>query len=416
MSEHAPNSVEAEMSALGAMFLSDRAMEELVAKLKPDDFYRPAHRVIFSAFQRLATAGKPSDFELLKQDLKDRGLYESVGQDDYLLELAQYVPSPANAHFYADTVLDKSARRAYIQGAKALLAKAIQPDSTLDEIAAVAREATEARQVEPGVFRHFGEIDISEPDLGVSTGYPSLDRFISTRGYPEGQMSVVRAYHKGGKSMFMIGSAIENMIAGKRVLYATFADLSDKQIKRRIVRYLSGFGRRPEGDIFAEEDFDKALVQIANKFAGYCYDASTLDTGATVETFAAWLKAEHRRQPFDIVYVDYAQELSSASVKATNMVAEQAECARVLARLAAKLKLPVVVGSQITEGQNGAKAITKHSRSWEEKAGWVVTLQREGDTEATVEVSYSRFGPQNKKLTFGWNSTNLRFEDPRRAA
>ena len=41
-----PHSIEAEMCALGAMFLSERAREQVREILKDEDFYRPAHRTI----------------------------------------------------------------------------------------------------------------------------------------------------------------------------------------------------------------------------------------------------------------------------------------------------------------------------------------------------------------------------------
>ena len=52
-------SVEAEMSTLGAMLLSERAAEEIVTILGEDDFYRPAHRLVFRAMKALIAAHKP---------------------------------------------------------------------------------------------------------------------------------------------------------------------------------------------------------------------------------------------------------------------------------------------------------------------------------------------------------------------
>ena len=61
-------SVEAEMSTLGAMLLSERAAEEIVTILAEDDFYRPSHRLIFRAMKSLIGGHKPIDMVTL-----DRG-------------------------------------------------------------------------------------------------------------------------------------------------------------------------------------------------------------------------------------------------------------------------------------------------------------------------------------------------------
>ena len=58
-----PHSIEAEQSVLGAMFLSDSTHHAFVIEeaLKPKDFYRQRHQVIFEAMTELFDAGEPID-------------------------------------------------------------------------------------------------------------------------------------------------------------------------------------------------------------------------------------------------------------------------------------------------------------------------------------------------------------------
>ena len=44
-----PQNIEAEQSVLAACMLSPEATEELILKLKPENFFRPAHRIIFES-------------------------------------------------------------------------------------------------------------------------------------------------------------------------------------------------------------------------------------------------------------------------------------------------------------------------------------------------------------------------------
>jgi replicative DNA helicase len=401
---------EAEMATLGAMILSADAITEVRAILKPEHFHVDQHGKLFALMIRMADQGHAVDLLTLRNALGERYIKE-VGGIDSLISMAEIVPSASNARFYAQLVADASERRALLEQAQALAKAACDETITSSELRAQASSISEAGSSGPAPFIHLGDVDIAAPDRGFSTGFKSLDGTITTGGYPEGQMTVVRAYHKGGKSTFMVTSFVEAAKAGHRVLYATFADLSAKQLKRRMVRQLSGWGRQPD-DVHDLEHYMEALAAIRDEWQGFVYDASAMDAGSDVETFCAWLKAEHRREPFEMVWVDYAQELSSSDKKATNEVSEQNICASKIARLAATTGAPIAVGSQVTEASApGQKAKTKYSRAWEEKAGWVLTLEREGEENATAEVTYSRFGPQGIKVPLKWNGYRLRFEE-----
>lgn len=96
--------------------------------------------------------------------------------------------------------------------------------------------------------------------------------------------------------------------------------------------------------------------------------------------------------------VDYAQELRSASKGAQYSPEQnQAECARVLVGLARRLDIAVIVGSQLTEGREGMKTRTKWSWAWVEKAGWVLTIAQNEKGGRSIQVPYSRFGPQSDR-------------------
>ena len=68
-----PHSIEAEMSALGAMMLSERGAEEVQALLTEDDFYRPGHREVFRAMRQLMLQAKVIDLVTLPHELEVRG-------------------------------------------------------------------------------------------------------------------------------------------------------------------------------------------------------------------------------------------------------------------------------------------------------------------------------------------------------
>ena len=45
---HIPQNIEAEQAVLGSILISSQCIEDVIAVLEPKDFYRSAHRDIFS--------------------------------------------------------------------------------------------------------------------------------------------------------------------------------------------------------------------------------------------------------------------------------------------------------------------------------------------------------------------------------
>jgi len=217
-------------------------------------------------------------------------------------------------------------------------------------------------------------------------------------------------------STFLVQAGLCAANRGLKVLYATFADLNRKHIKRRMMRMLTGYQYPPEGGgLF--DDWHKTMDDLNDKHIDV-YDVAEADDGGTVEEFTAWAESTAKTQgPWDLVLVDYAQELVSGSRRIADKMGDQMECARVLNRFASRTKIATVVGSQITMDMNGGRK-TKWGRDWEEKAGWVLTIvpppPGSNPLEMSIEISYSRFGPQaprSSPVPVRFNTTALMLDE-----
>ena len=56
-----PQNIEAEQAVLGAMLISRDAIASAAEMLKPEDFYREAHRLVFGAILELFQKEKAAD-------------------------------------------------------------------------------------------------------------------------------------------------------------------------------------------------------------------------------------------------------------------------------------------------------------------------------------------------------------------
>ena len=85
-----PHSLEAERGVLGGVLLDNEALHVVLQLLKKDDFYSEANARLFDAIGALYSAGTPIDTITLRAEIVSRGQLQSVGGDEYLLELTQY--------------------------------------------------------------------------------------------------------------------------------------------------------------------------------------------------------------------------------------------------------------------------------------------------------------------------------------
>src|SRR5690606_28456679 len=82
-----PQNIDAEKSTLGSMLLEKDAIFAAQEILKPEDFYREAHRHIFQAIAALSGRGEPVDLVTVAEELRQRNLLEQVGGASYLASL-----------------------------------------------------------------------------------------------------------------------------------------------------------------------------------------------------------------------------------------------------------------------------------------------------------------------------------------
>src|SRR5262252_8150405 len=112
-----PQSLEAKESVLGGVLLDNATLDRVLEFVRPDDFYREAHRRVFRAMMHLTERSEPVDLVTLSEVLRARGELQDVGGASYLAELAERVPTAANAAHYARIVREKAILRSLISTA-----------------------------------------------------------------------------------------------------------------------------------------------------------------------------------------------------------------------------------------------------------------------------------------------------------
>jgi replicative DNA helicase len=360
-----PN-VDAEIAILGAMFLGKPVARRMSAAIDPKWFWRESHRTIFLAAKELADAGRDLDLVSISNQLGNKLV--DVGGEDYITQCVEFVPSAANADTYATIVREQWARREISKIGK----QAGVPEHTLDSLISDLTNVARASASSMARSGNVHEFTKKRARHGVKTGYRLIDDATAGVGLRAGQMGVVSGYTGTGKSAWMLKAAWNATASGLRVGYITMADLNGEDILERLMRQLTGFGTRPVGP--GAEEWDAAMDLVR------CYDLFIHDTteerfGYLLDPVLGWLDArQSSHNPFDLVFIDYAQKLRA---KGRMSEYEHAtECAAALRWSAARWKIPVWIGSQVTESTTGGKDVTKGSRVWEEDCAIHLSLKR----------------------------------------
>ena len=84
-----PQNIEAEQSVLGCLMLDKNAIVKVADILRPGDFYRDVHNLIFEAMIELYEKGEPIDLLSLTNRLEEKGVLEEIGGPAYLTIFGQ---------------------------------------------------------------------------------------------------------------------------------------------------------------------------------------------------------------------------------------------------------------------------------------------------------------------------------------
>jgi replicative DNA helicase len=210
-----PQDLAAEQSVLGGMLLSKDAIADVLERLRPGDFYRPAHQNIYDAILDLYGRGEPADAVTVAAELDRRGLLRRVGGAPYLHTLISTVPTAANAGYYAGIVAEKALLRRLVEAGTRVVqygyagAEGADVAEVVDRAQAEIYDVTDRRLSEDFVPLEdllqptMDEIDAiasgGGPARGVLTGFAELDEV--TNGLHPGQMIIIAARPGVGKAL-----------------------------------------------------------------------------------------------------------------------------------------------------------------------------------------------------------------------
>ena len=140
-----PHDLMAEQSVLGAVFIAPDTIISLADELTPDDFYKPANKIVFKTMLSLLEKGEPIDATTMVSALTNQGDISKIGGITYIVELVNSTPTSKNVEHYAKLVKEKATLRKMIADLSDSLSNAYQGDVSIDDI--IARTEKDRKSV-----------------------------------------------------------------------------------------------------------------------------------------------------------------------------------------------------------------------------------------------------------------------------
>ena len=413
-----PNSVEAEISVLGAMLQDSSAVLRAAEQLNAEDFYQPEHKEIFRVMAEMNRQQIPIDIVTLQAELARRGSLDGVGGNAYLLKLQHDVPTAANVRSYIDIVLEKSTLRKLIAACQHISKECYSQDRELQDVLTGAEKAIfdivmnrqGSEELKPlsevlvKTYEIIEELARQKGSIaGVPTGFTDLDNMLT--GLHSGELIIISARPAMGKTSLAMNIAEQAAVGHNKTTAVFTLEMPREQIALRMLCSNARVDmQKVRKGTLHDDDWMKLAKSLGPLSAAPMYID---DTSALSPT---QLRSRCRRlmmdKGLDLVIVDYLGLMRSDG-KAESRQLEVSEISRTLKAIALELKIPIIACAQLSRANKDrvdkrpVLSDLRDSGSIEQDADVVMFLHREEyynkDTEdkniGEVIVSKQRSGP-----------------------
>jgi len=432
-----PHSVEAEQAVLGGVFLNPDSLYSVVDILQEEDFYLPAHRMIFAAFVALFSKNAPIDLISIAEQLKAQSCLEEAGGAVYLAELAGSIITAANAEYHANIVRDKALARGLISACAEIIAESFEPAQDVRELLSeteekiftisqrsTSRTYTTTRELTERVFAQIeARAKNNKSVTGVPTTYTQLDNM--TAGLQPSDLIILAARPSMGKTALALNIAMRAAIRENVPVVIYSLEMSMDQL---LMRMLCAWGKVDLSKLrrnYLSDDDWSALIEASDHFKRapiYIDDTPSL-TPLDMRARTRRLKME---KGVGLVVVDYLQLMRSAR-RTDSRELEISDISRNLKAMAKELNVPVMALSQLNrkvEERSDKRPLLsdlRESGAIEQDADVIMFIhrpaaylkpdERPGIDDAEIIIGKQRNGPVGS-FTLRYAAAFTAFENP----
>ncbi len=388
-----PHDLVAEQSVLGAVFIAPETMTSLADELTPEDFYKPANKIVFKTMLSLLEKGEPIDATTMVSALTNQGDISKIGGMNYVVELVNSTPTSKNVEHYAKLVKEKATLRKVIADLSESLSSAYQGDVSISDIISKTEKSmlyisnqntgTGFRNVADILDTHMQMVETrSQTDgfvTGLSTGFVGLDKI--TTGLHEGNLIILAARPAMGKTALALN--IAKYVAAKEGKPAVIFSL-EMGAEELIERMLASEGMVPAYHLKTGNLSTDEWIRLVHAQSNLYNAPIFVNDTAGIRISEIRSKARKLAQEMGglgVIIIDYLQLITGS--KGENRQQIVSEISRELKILAKDLKVPVIALSQLSraveqrQDKRPMLADLRESGSIEQDADIVAFLYRD---------------------------------------
>ena len=429
-----PHNLDAEMSVLGGLMVDPYAFNEITGVITEDDFYKNAHRRVFSAIQDLALRSQPVDIITVSNVLNERKELEAIGGAAYLADIMNSTPTAAHIGTYAKIVQERSLLRKLIGMSNEIVEKAYNEsyadvESFLDEVEGQIFSLADkkkqsglvgAAELIKASIDKLTELASNKSEVtGIASGFTELDRM--TSGFQPGELSIIAARPSMGKTAFSLNIVQHAAIHMKKSVAYFSVEMAKEQL---MMRMLASEARVSLSDLRVGSVNDTAWPRLIDKASKMAEARIFIDDTSGISPFEVRAKCRRlqAQHGLDMIMIDYLQ-LMDLKTKTESRERMISEVSRTLKAIAKELRVPVIALAQLNRGVEGRTSRRpmlsdlRESGSIEQDADVIMMLYREEyyDREnpdvkglAEVIVGKQRNGPVGD-VKLKWEASMGRF-------
>jgi replicative DNA helicase len=427
-----PHSIEAEASVLGGIMLAPDALAKVADWIKPEDFYRREHRLIFQAITELAGKRQPFDAVTLAEWFQRNGDGQASG---YAMEIAGATAGAANIVAWAEIVAEKAKLRTLIETGTQLAGGAFDGGTDSESLVAnavhqlTAMQANRARggleSAKVALKSLYARMTESWADgpklLGLPTPWHDLNERLN--GLRDGNVYIIAGRPSMGKSVMGGQLAFFNALRGNRTAWFS-VEMTAEECAARAVACLADVDYRwveqPDAQ-HPDADMNWAAVGRANEAllaAPLLIDATP---GTAIAQVMGRARRAHMQAALRLIVIDHMHDMKIDPKQARFDYGAIVQGGKELAK---EFRCPVVIIAQLNrEAPNRASkrpTLTdlRESGEIEQKADVVLLLHREDYYESTqmpgaaeVIIGKGRNIARGEPIILRHRFDRMRFED-----
>ena len=400
MSQLMPQNIEAEEAILGAILVNPGCLIKVVEYIKPESFYKPAHKYVYEAMLQLFNANERIDIVTVSDILDFNQKLEIIGGRAFVNDLSYKTITTTNVEYYAKLVQEKAMKRALINAGSEIVSTGYDSTTISESLEYAERLVFDLAQqkvsssltpVKDIVLESYKKIEERYNNkgelVGIDTGFYDLNAM--TSGLHKSDLIILAARPAMGKTAFALNIAQNVALRAKKAVAIFSLEMSKDQLMQRMLCSEAEIDsqRLKTGNMQAK-DWEK-LINAMNAFAEapiYIDDTA----GCTITD----LRAKCRRlamaeKDLGLIVIDYLQLMEGSGRE--DRMQQVSAISRGLKVLARELNVPIISLSQLSravESRNDKRPMLsdlRESGSIEQDADIVMFIYRDEYYNKTEE-------------------------------